>query len=240
MAGVGTRGPMCQLERMIDVDPGTLWLGATPAPGVVGMSLLVNSSGARLLPLTPAQLKTIMPNVALRWRKKRPVWSVEQIVTELNRVFFAGEINTSRRRAAFLAQVAVETACFHEFEELASGDDYDPDVNPNKAKQLGNTASGDGKRYKGRGGFHLTGRYNYRIAGKSVGVDLERFPEKAAELGIGLDTALWFWNERHLSDLADADDFKTLTKRVNAGLLQYAERKVYYDRGVLTLGATLN
>jgi putative chitinase len=39
--------------------------------------------------------------------------------------------------------------------ELASGDAYEGNTN------LGNTQKGDGRRFKGRGPIHVTGRYNY-------------------------------------------------------------------------------
>ena len=42
---------------------------------------------------------------------------------------------------------------------------------------LGNTQPGDGQRYKGRGLIQLTGRANYREAGKALNLPLEQQPE---------------------------------------------------------------
>jgi hypothetical protein len=57
--------------------------------------------------------------------------------------------------AAFVAQVSHESGGLLYFEELASGAAYEGRSN------LGNTQTGDGKRFKGRGPIQLTGRYNY-------------------------------------------------------------------------------
>jgi putative chitinase len=50
---------------------------------------------------------------------------------------------------------------------------------PGKARELGNTAPGDGAKYPGRGYVQLTGRANYAKASKVVGVDLVADPDAA-------------------------------------------------------------
>ena len=45
------------------------------------------------------------------------------------------------------------------------------------ANRMGNTAAGDGWKYRGRGYIQLTGRSVYKATGKEVGVDFESNPE---------------------------------------------------------------
>lgn len=50
---------------------------------------------------------------------------------------------------------------------------------PSLARQMGNTAPGDGVRYCGRGYVQLTWKVNYAKAGTALGVDLVANPDKA-------------------------------------------------------------
>ncbi|MEG3936383.1 MULTISPECIES: peptidoglycan-binding protein [unclassified Microcoleus] len=58
--------------------------------------------------------------------------------------------------------------------ELADGWDYEGH------EDLGNTESGDGPRFKGRGFVQITGRHNYQIWSEKLGINLIDNPEKAA------------------------------------------------------------
>ena len=69
---------------------------------------------------------------------------------------------------------------------------------PKVAAALGNTENGDGVKFHGRGYVQLTGRSNYRKAGKLVGVDLLKDPNRALDLEIagkilfvGMETGLF-------------------------------------------------
>ncbi|MFT3879398.1 MAG: phosphodiester glycosidase family protein [Gemmatales bacterium] len=179
-----------------------------------------NNLGLRLYTephdLTLKQLQAIMPHL--------PVAKAKLFLGPLNRTMTEHEINTPLRRAAFLAQLAHESGELRYMEEIASGEAYEGRAS------LGNTEPGDGKRYKGRGPIQLTGRYNYRQAGKDMGLDLEEHPEKATDPETGCRIAGWFWNTRKLNALADAGDFTAITRKINGGLNGQAQRLLYYRK----------
>jgi putative chitinase len=138
----------------------------------------------------------------------------------------AAAITTPKRQAAFLAQLAHESAEFRYFEELASGEAYEG------RRSLGNTQPGDGVRYKGRGPIQLTGRANYRAAGQALGIDLEGNPRRAADVDVGFRTAAWFWTRRKLNSHADRGDFREVTRLINGGYNGLASRMAYYRRAL--------
>lgn len=133
-------------------------------------------------------------------------------------------VNTYLRVCHFLAQAAHESAGFRTLEEYASGAAYEG------RKDLGNVNAGDGKLYKGRGIFQLTGRSNYQAYGQKIGVNLEAKPALAADPKISVLTALEYWNSKKLSDYADKDDILTITKRINGGTNGLDSRKEFLDR----------
>lgn len=147
----------------------------------------------------------------------------EAILATLNRY----EINTPLRMAHFLAQIAHESGCLQYTEEIASGVAY------NNRPDLGNTQPDDGPRFKGRGLIQLTGRINYRDYGKSCGRDFETTDPPtlvATDANLAVDVAGWFWNARQLNALADQDDLREITRRINGGFNGLAERADFLAR----------
>jgi predicted chitinase len=140
-------------------------------------------------------------------------------------------INTPKRAAAFLAQVAHEIGEFKYMEELASGAAYEG------RRDLGNTQPGDGVRYKGRGPIQLTGRANYAEASRALGIDLVNHPEMASRPDIGFKLAGWFWQKKGLNQLADQGNFNEITRRVNGGFNGKASRDHYLALASRALGA---
>lgn len=139
-------------------------------------------------------------------------------------------IVTVTRGAAFLAQIAHESGDLRYMEEIADGSAYEG------VASLGNVHSGDGRRYKGRGPIQLTGRANYRAAGVALGVELEARPMMAALPELGFRIAGWFWSSKGLNELADALDFRAITRRINGGYAGLAQRLDYYHRALEVLG----
>lgn len=130
-----------------------------------------------------------------------------------------GILDNSLRFIHFMAQLTHESGNFRYMEEIASGKAYEG------RKDLGNTQTGDGKRFKGRGPIQLTGRANYRRYGQQLGIDLENNPQIVAMPSVGLLVACKFWADNGLNALADKDDVLTITRRINGGTNGLEDRK---------------
>lgn len=146
---------------------------------------------------------------------------IEGVAKYFNQYSIEYGITTPLRVCHFFAQAAHETAGFRTLEEYASGAAYEG------RKDLGNTQKGDGKRFKGRGIFQLTGRANYVKYGKLLGVDLVNNPAVAEQPEISVRVALEYWKSRNINLNADKDDVVGATKKINGGTNGLADRKNY-------------
>jgi putative chitinase len=102
--------------------------------------------------------------------------------------------------------------------------------NRRKARELGNTQPGDGFRYRGNGVLQMTGRGNHRLMGTACGVDFEGNPDLAIAPEHALKPALHEWTKHNLNSFADKGDIRTITRRINGGLIGLPERKSWFDR----------
>ena len=210
---------LIQVGQHLTIPGGDVFEGGPSGPGpVTGPGPVPGNPGGVSL----QQLQAIMPNL--------PSGRAQQMLPYLNTAMKEANINTPRRQAAFLAQLAHESVELRYFEEIASGAAYEG------RSDLGNTQPGDGVRFKGRGPIQLTGRSNYRAAGQALGIDLENNPTRAADPDVGFRTAAWFWNSRNLNSYADAGNFDAITLRVNGGYNGKASRDAYYQRALSVLG----
>ncbi|MFP2962854.1 glycoside hydrolase family 19 protein, partial [Myxococcus sp. 1LA] len=164
------------------------------------------------------QLRAVMPNLSQA--------KAEQYLPYLNQAMAEANITTPMRKAAFLAQLAHESGQLRYMEEIASGAAYEG------RQDLGNTQPGDGVRYKGRGPIQLTGRANYRAAGRALGIDLEGNPQRAKDPDVAFRIAGWYWSSRNLNTYADAGNFREVTRRINGGYNGMADREMYYRRAL--------
>ena len=141
--------------------------------------------------------------------------------------------DTPLRIAMFVAQAAHETAGFRYLEEIASGEAYEG------RRDLGNTQRGDGKRYKGRGVFQLTGRANYARCSKALFENesvLLDAPWLLADPEAAATSAGWYWDWKQLNIPADAKNVLAVTKKINGGTNGLAERQRLYGRALYVLG----
>jgi predicted chitinase len=97
------------------------------------------------------------------------------------------------------------------------------------AAQLGNTQTGDGARYCGRGYIQITGRANYRRYGGVLGVPLEAEPDLALEANVAARILAAYFAARRIPDQANTafastdQDWRPVRRAVNGGLLGYPE-----------------
>jgi putative chitinase len=168
--------------------------------------------------LTEARLAAFLPNL-----NNVPVWTAA-----LDEAMDRFEIDSPERTAAFLAQIACESAeCRRLTEKLnytakrlmavwpkrfttlekAAAYEFQEEKLANYvyAKRLGNgdEASGDGWRYRGRGLLQITGRANYRASGLVLGLPLELNPELLEQPDTAALSAAQFWQSHRLNELAD-------------------------------------
>lgn len=178
-------------------------------------------------------------------------------------------ISTPARAAAFLAQIAHESGELRRlvenlsysadrlmvvwpkrFPTLASAEPYErqPEKLANYvyASRLGNgdTASGDGWRFRGRGLLQITGRGNYRACGLALPFPLEVQPELLVAPPIASLAAGQFWRSRGCNELADNnagdnddEDFVRITVLINGGKNGLESRRAYWQRAKAALHA---
>lgn len=102
------------------------------------------------------------------------------------------------------------------------------------ANRMGNgdANSGEGFKYRGSGGFHLTGKYDFARCSQDLYGDdrLVTNPELVRYVQVGMETAGWYWNSRKLNDLADADAFTKETIVINNSDKTVPERLLVLKR----------
>lgn len=142
----------------------------------------------------------------------------------------AYDIDTPHRIAAFLAQCAHESMGFAVTTEL-----WGPTAAQRRYEgraDLGNDRPGDGSRFRGHGLIQVTGRANHarvrdrlrqRLGADAV-PDFESEPQKLAQAPWAALSAADYWDDRRINALADASDFKAVTRAINGGLNGYEDR----------------
>ncbi|MHC8325225.1 glycoside hydrolase family 19 protein [Pseudomonas sp. LB1P83] len=183
--------------------------------------------------VTQQMLQSILPNA----RQQAGVF-----VSCLNLAMGRFNINTPKRIAAFLAQVGHESGQLQYVRELGSEQYLSKYDTGSLASRLGNTPEpdGDGQKYRGRGLIQITGRDNYRQCSLGLFGDdrLLFLPELLEKPQWAVESAAWFWEQNGLNELADRDQFNSITRRINGGLNGLQDRLQLWARARAVLCQT--
>lgn len=180
-----------------------------------------------------SQLQAIMTNAGSR---------AGVFISALNAAMERHQITTSKRIAAFLAQVGHESGQLRYVRELGSEQYLSKYDTGTLAARLGNTpeADGDGQKYRGRGLIQISGRRNYLACSQALFGDdrLLQQPELLEQPQWACDSAAWFWQSNGLNELADQGQFTTITRRINGGLNGMEDRLRLWTRAKAVLCVT--
>ena len=175
------------------------------------------------------------------------------------------EINTPNRIAGFFAQTGHESMGFKVLEEnlhyraetleklfskyfsKAGRNAADYAKQPEKianviyANRMGNgdTASGEGYAFRGRGIIQLTGKDNYSAFALSIKMTLPDVIAYVTTKKGALESACWYWNSRNINAACDANDIVKMTKLINGGTIGLEDRTKHYHEALAILGGAV-
>jgi putative chitinase len=158
------------------------------------------------------------------------------------------EVNTKLRLAHFFSQIEHESGLkpisenlnysaqgliqtfskyFTTTEALIFANQPEKIANRVYANRMGNgdEKSGDGWKYRGRGFIQITGKINYFQLANDTDLDCLKNPDLLLQEANAMISALWFWNKAGLNKLADKNDIKGITRKINGGYSGLAHRQ---------------
>lgn len=245
---------LAEIQRHVGVAADGVWGPATAA--AIAKALGMGAPGAGVIGMiNAALLRIVAPAVADpdRWAKA------------IREACASHQIDQVRRVAAFIAQMAHESAGFTRIDEnlnysaarlaqvwpgrfrdghgqpntLAKALERNPEglANHVYANRMGNgpPESGDGWRFRGGGPLQITGRENWTAFAASVGLPLDEALAYGRTVEGGVMAAAWFWDARGLNLLADTPGVEDETRRINGGTVGLEDRRRLFDALVAEL-----
>lgn len=184
----------------------------TDAISEIRKQLDIIESETRLPPTPPAMDLFKYDNFIRYYKGTANELSASKCFEMLQNELMAKGIYTKMTMIGAIATVRVEVGkAFLPIREYASGQAYEGRLD------LGNTVSGDGVKYKGRGYIQLTGRANYANYGKKLGIDLVNNPDLALNPDVGIKILVQYFIDRGVNKALNDNNLVLARKLVNGG-----------------------
>jgi len=207
------------------VGPQTaLVLGLSPVAAAAPMACLIPA-------VTPAMVCHMFPST--------PAANIEQNLAPVLNALVEPQLVNKEMILMALATIRAETESFLPISEGQSQFNTSPGGHPfdkyDSRSDLGNQGSPDGERYRGRGFVQLTGRLNYAIHGRAIGMgeQLVENPDLANDPVIAGKLLASFLKSREvrIGNALVAGDMAAARKLVNGGSNGLDRFTDAYNRG---------
>lgn len=183
---------------------------------------------------------------------------IQDFVDPINQTLAKYNIDTQNKVCMFMAQVGEESGGFNEIVEnlnysaqglkatfpkyFQENDPNDYARNPEKIANLvyanrmgnGDSNSGDGYTYRGRGLIQITGKNNYQYYASFNNMKLADAVSYLETPTGACDSAGWYWSRHNLNNYADKKDVKTVTLIINGGY-NNLDRRIQMFQQALTI-----
>lgn len=178
--------------------------------------------------VTREQIIKIMPNAEKY---------VDKYLVYINGYADVFKIDTPKRMAHFLAQVAHESSELRYTKELGNENYFVKYENGKLKQMLGNVKRGDGYKYRGRGLIQITGRANYQAYqdSKHCRGNIMDDPQLLEQPLGAVKSAMWWWWKHGLNELADSNSFLAITKIINGGTNGLESRRKFLVKAEVAL-----
>lgn len=179
--------------------------------------------------------------------------NAQKYLAPLVRAMERFEVNTLKRKAAFLATVAVESRS-PKFGGLGAVEEGLYYTDPARLANIFITAFGRSataarpftknpqalsqklyQGFHGRGLIQLTWERNYAACGAGLGVDFVARPELLLTPQYAALSAGWYWSTSDCNEAADAGDMTLVTRKVNGPALMHLSDRI--EQYLVALGA---
>lgn len=199
-----------------------------------------------IVKITTAQLALLAPNARQNYKDAFATADVDLAAYGINKNplrvahFMAQTLHESGGLTVFIENMNYRAARIREVwkTRFASVADAEPFAhNPEKlannvyGDRMGNDPdNGDGFRFIGRGLIQVTGRESYKKFGGLIGVDLTTNPDLAFSAKWAVKIAAEEWKEKDCNPLADADNLREITRRINGGFIGLDSRREWLEK----------
>jgi putative chitinase len=193
------------------------------ADGIAGPNTAA-ALGLSTIPRVPSAIPNVTVPVVSKMFPVTPIGNIKMNLPSVLDALASGSLSDKMMVLMALGTIRAETESFLPVSEGQSRFNSSPNGHPfdlyDNRKDLGNTGTPDGERFRGRGFIQLTGRDNYTRYSKEIGDDLVTNPDDANNPTTAAKLLARFLADREnpIRTALANNDLPTARRLVNGGI----------------------